>query len=313
MQQLPTDDSSSELARHYEYYQQSVKNNLMNRGHEKEDADDLYQDIFLKLLEHSSRWGVTVPQGNDHLRHLLFNIADQIRIDKYRRTKKFKFIPLPEDEDKAYTEDKSYTQYPQLMVEFDVDDWLQQVLAQMPLRHQQCVSMIERGFNQKEIAKELGISPARVSEIMSDVRTQLQRKKYYPVAHSLEREILSWRQDAEKLLNCVHDDADILITKLNPMLSGWNAFYEKSLDRVENSMTAMRNSWAKLGRFGIKLDDWQRYEYVEVNESVIETFDALGFWAMDRNKELQRHPMYARRNIVAYIPIASITKRKEAR
>lgn len=181
MQQLPPDDSSSELARHYEYYQW-IKRDLAKRGYTKEDADDLYQDLFLRALEHNSRRGTILLQTDDNLNKRIYRIVRNLEIDDYRRSKKIGFIYLPEDEE--------YTQLPGLMVEGHEDwicdrDRLREVLAQMPMRHQQCVWLIERGFKQKVIAEILGISESTVSESLRDVKIQL--RKYYPMTADFKR------------------------------------------------------------------------------------------------------------------------------
>src|SRR6266566_954520 len=115
MQQLPPDDFSSELARQYEYYQEQIKRNLVKRGHEKEDANDYYQEIFLNILENSARKGMMLPQTDDHRRKWLYRIVRNLEIDEYRRTKNIGFIYLPESE--------AYTQTAGLMEEGH-EDWI---------------------------------------------------------------------------------------------------------------------------------------------------------------------------------------------
>lgn len=173
MRQLSSDDYSSELERHYEYYQQRIMRRLVNLGHDKESAEDTCHDAFERALKLFARQDTPLPQTDYHLENWLRIIAERIAIDKYRRNKQIEFHPLPENE--------VYTQFDETL-----DDilWLQEELPRLPPKYQKCLTMQLYGYTEKEIAASSGISKSAVSMNVARAKAEL-RRKYLPVTVDL--------------------------------------------------------------------------------------------------------------------------------
>jgi RNA polymerase sigma-70 factor (ECF subfamily) len=181
MRQLAPDELSSELERHYKYYQQRLMRRLVNLGHGKERAEDYCQDTFLRAWKHIQLQDTKLPETDYYLDNWLRKIAENIAYDDYRHNKRVSRQPLPDDE--------THSQVPELTTE-GIEEWrydklmLQEEWPKLPTRVRACLWLEMRGLKQKDIAAELGITPSTVSEILRDVKTQLQQK-IYPVTFDI--------------------------------------------------------------------------------------------------------------------------------
>jgi RNA polymerase sigma factor (sigma-70 family) len=164
----------------YAYYQQPIERYLLKRVHDQELAADLSQKTFTRVWEKFLHLDTILPGTSDHMRNWLFNIAERVAIDDYRRNKLIDFQPLSEDE--------AYTGFGALVVEFDFDNrpWLQEAFVQLPTKQRDSLAMQIRGHSEKEIAEKLGIKPSAVSMNISRAKAEL-RKKCYPVTIDFQR------------------------------------------------------------------------------------------------------------------------------
>ena len=175
----------------YEDYQKPIERYLKTQVFDQEQASDLCQETFKQLWEFLCK--ETVVKQYVYYRNWLYKTATCRAIDYLRQKKPMGYLSMLDSE--------AYPSYPELSGEEEAEIItridLRKNLAQMPLRHQQIVRLIDQGYEQKDIAARLGKSASTVSEILRDVKTQLQ-PKYYPAAHSLQREILSFCRDLKE-------------------------------------------------------------------------------------------------------------------
>src|SRR6266446_9339095 len=154
MQQLSPDSSSSEASgsiiqldfdKLYEDYQKSIERYLLKQGHDQESARDLRQDTFEHFLNYLSRHETDLPQTEYHVKNLLYHIAENIRIDDYRRKKPISQL-LPESD--------AYTQFEELLIDDKL--WLREEIARVPPKYRVCVVLkYYYGYSQKQIAAKL--------------------------------------------------------------------------------------------------------------------------------------------------------------
>jgi RNA polymerase sigma-70 factor (ECF subfamily) len=188
MQQLSPDDSSSEASgsivrldfdKLYEDYQKSIERYMRRQGHDQESARDFCQDTFVHFLNYLSHHETDLPQSEKHMRNVLFRIAENIKIDDYRK-KHIDYQPL--------TESDAYTQIDEMWIDDKL--LLQEELPLMSAQQRKCLLLkYYYGYTQKKIAAIVGISEAAVSMNVSRGKTYLRRMKYFTVPSGFIRKL----------------------------------------------------------------------------------------------------------------------------
>lgn len=153
----------SPIAVHYQPIYQFISQRISNT----EDAQDLTQEVFYKLIR-SSQKGKSI----DNPKHWLYAIAKNAVTDYYRKKK-------------VIVEDISTMQFTENTMELleltdeqriQLKNYLLSLIDELPEDYQQIIKMSElQGIPQKEIAKELGINYATVRSKVQRGRTRLRK------------------------------------------------------------------------------------------------------------------------------------------
>lgn len=131
---------------------------LMKSGARQEDAQDVTQDVFVKLLESE----IVLPASK--LRAWMYRTAVRKYIDKYRRDKRY--LEILQQEFFA----------PTTLTIFDQDDyeWLRESLTHLSQSQSFVMELYYfQGFSIKEIATILGYSQSKVKVDLMRGRHQL--------------------------------------------------------------------------------------------------------------------------------------------
>lgn len=141
---------------------QSILSFISSKVQNDEDAEDLTQEVFIKLLR-SREKGISI----NNLQNWLFSIAKNSVIDYYRK-KKIILETINEDNnhDLKYEYDELIlTEGQQLRLKV----YLKTVIQELPENYRVLIEMSElQGLSQKEIAEELGMN-------YTTVRSKIQR------------------------------------------------------------------------------------------------------------------------------------------
>jgi RNA polymerase sigma-70 factor (ECF subfamily) len=124
----------------------------------RRDTDDLVQEVYVRVLKH----GRTDPPIADY-RKYLFALTRQVASDYLRRDIRKNVLHTAEDADDIEIIDKGPT--PEDIVEsLSRQQVLMKVLQQLPPRVRAVMSLRAGGLNNKQIAKELGLSITTVEK-----------------------------------------------------------------------------------------------------------------------------------------------------
>lgn len=149
----------------YEEYKKSLGTFLYHLLAQKDEMEDLYQEVFKKFwvyLQNSQE----LPNP-EQTKKWLYTVARHLVIDKYRKEGKLSSDPL---------ENVEQTLYEPVLTEERLLDWerLQWVLTKMTPKYRICLVLQELyGYSQKEIAALLKITKQTVSTNVSRGRKQL--------------------------------------------------------------------------------------------------------------------------------------------
>lgn len=140
-------------------------------------AQDLLQDLFIKIFEHSTKWDeIRNPSG------YLFTIARNLIIDYWRKAASSKKI---EEEFWAnITAERKVYEYP--LIKHD-EQILYQEINQVLTEQQKLIFALNRkeGFSYAEIAQKLDLSKSTVKNHMisalKKIKGHIIYKKLYPV------------------------------------------------------------------------------------------------------------------------------------
>lgn len=173
----------------YEDYQEPIERYLVKWVHDQESARDLCQETFAYFWKFLLTKETIVQPAANYVGRI-YKTAQYRAIDYLRRKKPTGYLSMLDSEADA----------PELMVESDEDricdlDSFWGAVAHLPLEQQECLLLKSYGHKQKEIAAMLGISPSRVSEILSDVKTQLQSKCYQVPVDLRHMEVTSLQRE----------------------------------------------------------------------------------------------------------------------
>ena len=141
---------------------------LRSRVNNREDADDLLQEILLKTYQH-----LNTVQKPEKLLSWLFQIARNTLIDYYRKsgveTSRQDIVKG------AMLTDETPEQYEQ--VRRELTNCIRPFLNQLPDKYREAIEMVDlQGISQKELAKKLGLSHSAVKSRVQRGRSMLKAK-----------------------------------------------------------------------------------------------------------------------------------------
>ena len=119
---------------------------ILSRVHNADDADDILQDVFLKIHENLSS-----IRDEDRITSWIFQVTRNAIINHYRDLKKQRI---------SFTTDTDVLEDPDPHANnIDISGWLRPFMARLPEKYQQALLLTELGdMSQVELAKQLGIS-----------------------------------------------------------------------------------------------------------------------------------------------------------
>lgn len=171
----------------YEQYKKPLERYLLRQVKDREAVDDLCQDVFTNAWKHISQQEHIPQQFAAYVGRWLYRIAKNLAIDYNRHTKRYEFLPLPENEP---DEPKGYA-YMVDLSEPGHEDWLcgllylKEVLTGMSPQYRECVLLRAEGLSMREIAMELGIKEKTVSANVSRGFVQLRLRILKEGCHDL--------------------------------------------------------------------------------------------------------------------------------
>jgi len=132
-----------------------LKHFILGRITDKSMADDILQDVFLKVHSHIDRLS-----GDDNIQNWLYRIARNTIIDHYRTHKTLEDLPAglvaPELDDTEQARQ-------------EIGMCLAPIIKQLPGHYRQAVALSElEGVPQKDVARQQGIS-------LSGAKSRIQR------------------------------------------------------------------------------------------------------------------------------------------
>ena len=136
-------------------YEAELTRYLLRKGAAGQDASEIVQEAFCRLLEHPD------PDQLSNERAYLFRVAGNILIDRYRRNRVRDHYAEPADGQVFGRTETDGMEYPEMAAAFH------QALNELPPRCRQVFLLGRReGLSSKEIAKRMNISPRMVQKHM---------------------------------------------------------------------------------------------------------------------------------------------------
>ncbi|MEI7603500.1 MAG: sigma-70 family RNA polymerase sigma factor [bacterium] len=141
----------------YRYYFPKIFGYCLNRLANKELAEDITSEVFLKVTRDLSKYKL---QENIRFGSWLYRVAHNLIIDFYRKNKKYHYVSSNEDDEiideKTNTEKQAYITESQKMIA--------EVMKKLKPRYQEVISLkyfMER--DNEEIAEILGMTKSNVA------------------------------------------------------------------------------------------------------------------------------------------------------
>jgi len=157
---VPSDSPVGCLNKAWRQHEAEIRHFLVHRTGNKDDADDLLQEIFIKAL----RQGGDFCQL-DNPRAWLFHVARNLIIDRLRLTKTQ--VPLPDD--------LSAEPEPELRPVDDLSQCIPRVLSELSRVDREAIVLCDlQGMTQKAYAQHLGLSLPAAKSRVQRARARLQ-------------------------------------------------------------------------------------------------------------------------------------------
>jgi RNA polymerase sigma-70 factor (ECF subfamily) len=167
----PSMDLEQEVIRAYESLRLPVYHYLAAVVGDASEAEDICQEVFLRLFIHCSNRGMVAPES---LRSWVFRVGHNLAIDRIR-TRKFtreldgddplQLLQLP---DTGRTPEETVLERERL-------EAVQRRLAQLSSQEQHCLHLRAEGFRYREIGEILGITRSSVAEFLRRALRKLMR------------------------------------------------------------------------------------------------------------------------------------------
>lgn len=145
----------------YDHLRPSLRAYLYCLGMRSDQAEDVIQDTFLRLVRH----GLEREQG-DSLRAWVFRVAHNLSMDVHRSQRR---CSQGKDEEPRLAIREHADPRPSPEQQVILDERMRHfeiAFAQLTPKQRQCVLLRAEGFRYREIAATLGISVQRVGELM---------------------------------------------------------------------------------------------------------------------------------------------------
>ncbi|MCG8350589.1 MAG: RNA polymerase sigma factor [Chloroflexales bacterium] len=144
-------------------YRVLILAHLMRIVHDRELAEDLCQETFVKALR---GWERRDQQGS--VTGWLYRIATNCAYDHLRRCRRIRFLSLGEAS-------HSYSDALAVEMGLDRDERVWLALAQLPLHYRQALVLIARGYTTQELAATIGCAPGTARTRLFRAREQFRR------------------------------------------------------------------------------------------------------------------------------------------
>jgi RNA polymerase sigma-70 factor (ECF subfamily) len=171
----PSMDVEQEVIRAYESLRSPVYLYLAAVLGDASEAEDICQEVFLRLFTHCSDRGLVAA---DRVRSWVFRVGHNLAIDRIRTRKSAGFFdggdPLPvllQLPDLSPTPD-------QAMLERERLEAIQRRLTYLSCQEQHCLYLRAEGFRYREIAEILGITSSSVAEFVRRAIRKLMRDSH---------------------------------------------------------------------------------------------------------------------------------------
>jgi RNA polymerase sigma-70 factor (ECF subfamily) len=163
---LVSEQSGSARARQriidlYDHLRPSLRAYLCCLGMNSDQAEDVIQDTFLRLVRHRFE-----SDAGDNLRAWVFRVAHNLSMDVHRSQLRRSY-GNDEESSPVFRERVDPRPSPEQQVLLDERmRHFEDAFAQLTPKQRQCVLLRAEGFRYREIALTLGISVQRVGELM---------------------------------------------------------------------------------------------------------------------------------------------------
>lgn len=160
-------DNLQRVVELYELLRPALHAYIASLGLNQEQAEDIIQETFLRLMRHIIRNG---PERN--LRGWLFRVARNISVDLHRFERRWRYDievavlsqgcldPAPNPEEKVILEERKKQ--------------FESACDQLTPKQRRCVLLRAEGLRYREIAMILGVSVQRVGELMQRAISSLE-------------------------------------------------------------------------------------------------------------------------------------------
>jgi RNA polymerase sigma-70 factor (ECF subfamily) len=168
----PSMDVEQEVIRAYESLRLPVYLYLAAVVGDASEAEDICQEVFLRLFIHCSNRGMVAPES---LRSWVFRVGHNLAIDRIR-TRKFTRELDGEDPLQVLFQLPDTGRTPEeVLLERERLEAVQRRLAQLSSQEQHCLYLRAEGFRYREIAEILGITRSSVAEFLRRAIRKLTR------------------------------------------------------------------------------------------------------------------------------------------
>jgi RNA polymerase sigma-70 factor, ECF subfamily len=135
----------------WEAFHQRLHRFILKRVHNPSDADDILQEVFLRIYQH-----IDTVRARDRLVPWMFQIARNAVTDYYRAASRRQEISL--DEEAAFKLNAPLSEA-ETAFHQELAACLQPMVAALPETYREAVELAElKGFSQRAVAETIGIS-----------------------------------------------------------------------------------------------------------------------------------------------------------
>ena len=161
-----------------ERYQSLVFRTCLGFIHNKEDADDLTQEVFIQAYQSLKNF-----KGESSFSTWLYRIAVNASLNKVRRASRFNFLKrfdtiFSSGKEADKTHPDIYAKDPEeILLQAEQAEWVQKALDSLPEKQRTAIILSKYDdLSQKEIAKVLKTSEGAVEALLQRARTNLGKK-----------------------------------------------------------------------------------------------------------------------------------------